>query len=73
MEKRGVELCETATHSNFTVGSKDLQKKKKDLMTHLLMFYFNFFLRSLNIDISCSEEIKVQLWHQVSSSFSKVK
>ena len=29
MEKRGVELCETATHSNFTVGSKDLQKKKK--------------------------------------------
>ena len=29
MEKGGVELCETATHPNFTVGSQDLQKKKK--------------------------------------------
>ena len=28
MEKGGVELCETATHPNFTVGSQDLQKKK---------------------------------------------
>ena len=29
VEKGGVELCETATHPNLTVGSQDLLPKKK--------------------------------------------